>query len=323
MLKTFLLVIVSTLLSLLIVAVIFEFVASYRYDAWREAFVEKGGLYGALTVASDNDVLIWEYRPEAVGSTWNSTISTNNMGFRDRNWKITKRPGSERVVFAGDSVTLGLGVNVEQTFVRLIEQSAQTGEPPIDIETMSFAVGGYSALQITEMIREKAVPYSPDVIIYVMCMNDFDFAHSSGQIMKFFRKPENFLLRFLERTYAKFFVDHYYDYHFQKNKDAVFAAIYRLNSELDVLGTEFIVAMMPIFDGEDADANYPIAAMHREILQRLSAENIGVIDLLGTFDNRDAPRSYFAFDDVHLTAEGHQLAAEKIVHYLKYDRRLR
>jgi lysophospholipase L1-like esterase len=323
MIKNFLLVIISTLLSLFIVAVIFELVASYRYDAWREAFVEKGGLYGALTVASENNVLIWEYRPEAVGNTWNSTISTNSLGFRDRNWKLAKRPGSERIVFAGDSVTLGLGVTVEETFVRLVEQLAQTGESPVNIETMSFAVGGYSALQVAEMIRDKAVPFSPDIIIYVMCMNDFDFVHSSGQIMKYFRKPENFLLRFLERTYAKFFVDHYYDYHFQKNKDAIFADISSLNSELDDLGIEFIVAMMPIFDGEDAESNYPVAAMHQEILERLRAENVGVIDLLGTFDNRAAPRSSFAFDDVHLTAEGHRLAAEKLVRYLTDDRLLK
>lgn len=319
MLKNLLLTLSSTLLSLIVVAALFELVASYRYDAWKQEFVAKGGLYGALTISSDNDVLVWEYRPDAIGETWNTSIETNNFGFRDRNWTPDPQPETVRIAFAGDSVALGLGVDAEASFVRLFEEKARSGDPPFNVEAMSFAVGGYSALQVIEMIKDKAIPFSPDLIVYVMCMNDFDFVHASGQIMKYFRKPENFLLRFLERTYAKFFVEHYYDYHFHKNKDQVFDEINRLKAELDALGVGLVVAMMPIFDGENAEANYPIASMHREILERLSANNIPIIDFLGTFDNRNVPRSSFAFDDVHLTIEGHQLAAEKFLDELMHD----
>ena len=316
MLKNFLLVLTSTALTLIICAVLFELVATFRYDAWREEFVEKGGLYGTLTVASDNDVLVWEYRPDATAETWNTTIDTNNFGFRDRNWSLEKPPDTLRIAFAGDSVALGLGVDAEEAFIRQFEKKIAASTPRVNVEAMSFAVGGYSALQVAELIREKVVRFAPDIVVYVMCMNDFDFVHASGQIMKYFRKPENFFLRFVERTYAKFFVDHYYEYHFAKTRDTVFDELYQLKAELDAQGIELVVATMPIFDGDDSGENYPISTMHTEILDALRERNIRVIDFRGTFDNHDAPRQSYAFDDVHLTAEAHELAAQKFAREL-------
>jgi lysophospholipase L1-like esterase len=213
-------------------------------------------------------------------------------------------------------VTLGLGVKREAAFVSLFEREVSTRVPSINVEAMSFAVGGYSTIQVLEMLRTKVLPFSPDIAVYVMCMNDFDFAHSSGQIMKYFKKPEKFFLRFLERLYARFFVEHYYDYHFRKNKEMVFAEIIKLNTEMDHRGIDFRVALMPIFENDKSLLQYPIMNMHTEIIATLAEKEIPVIDLQGAFEDIDAPSPPYAFDDVHLTEAGHQVVALRLANEL-------
>jgi lysophospholipase L1-like esterase len=313
LLKNSLLVITSVVFALAVFAGLFEAVASYRYDRWKAEFVEKGGLYGKLTVPSGNEVLVWEYRPDAVGETWGIRIHTNEHGFRDGSRAYDKREGDLRVAFVGDSVTLGLGVEADATFVSVFEQEASRRAPPVKVEAMSLAVGGYSAIQALELLRDKVTRFSPDIAIYVMCMNDFDFVHSSGQIMKYFKKPENFFFRFAERVYAKFFVEHYYEYHFRKNRDVVFAEILKLSAEMDDRGIDFRIALMPIFETDGVYSEYAIMDMHMEIVATLVENGILVVDLLGEFQKAGLRDSSLAFDDIHLTEPGHRIAARRFV----------
>jgi len=312
MFKNALLVIASILLTLVACAVLFEIAANVRYERWKAEFVEKRGLSDTIIIPSANEVLVWEYRPNTTGKMWGVHTKINNHGFRDANRAYRKHQDDLRIAFAGDSVTLGLGVEANDSFVRVFERDARTGTPPIKVEAMSFAVGGYSGIQVAEMLRSKVIPFSPDIVVYVMCMNDFDFTHASGQLMKYFRKPENFLMRFLERTYSKFFTDHYYIYHFQKNRAVVFAEIFKLKTEMDNHGIDFRVALMPIFEDENSLSTYSILAMHTEISTILTENEIPVIDFLHTFTNTNLPRTSFALDELHLNEAGHLIAANHL-----------
>ena len=122
-------------------------------------------------------------------------IKTNRYGFRDLDRESTAKPdGTFRIVFAGDSVTLGVGIPLETTFVRRFEMEANQMESQYRIQALNFAVDGYNTPQICEMIRSKVMSFSPDKVVYVMCLNDFDFELSSGDKILYFRKPRSFLL---------------------------------------------------------------------------------------------------------------------------------
>lgn len=311
--KNILLVVTSVVVTVAVCAGLFEIFASLNYDSWRAEFVEKNGLYDTLIVPSDNERLVWKYRPSASGETWGTTIQTNAHGFRDRNRSFERPADGLRIAFAGDSVTLGLGVDATATFVTLFENAAAARAAPLSVEALSFAVGGYSAIQVLELMRDDVIPFSPDTAVYVMCMNDFDFVHSSGQIMKYFRKPESFFARFLERVYAKFFSGSYYEYHFRKNRDAVFSEIRKLKAEMEQRDIDFRVAIMPIFDIENVSSTYPVADMHADIVETLNKDDIPIIDLLAVFENAEMPVTDLAFDDVHLTEAGHRLVADALV----------
>jgi lysophospholipase L1-like esterase len=310
--KNILLVIASVLLSVTVIAVLVELVGSYRYDKWKAEALENMH-YSALTIASDNEVLIWEYRPNGSGEARGALIQTNEHGFRDFKRANKKNKKDLRIAFVGDSVTLGHGVDMDATFVRVFEREAGLRVPPVDVEAMSFAVHGYSAIQVLELLRGTVVEFSPDIAVYVMCMNDFDFVHSSGQLMKYFQKPESFFFRMLERVYALYVVDHFYDYHFQKTKETIFAEIVKAKAEMDNLGIDFRVVVMPIFEGDDPSSEYALMDMHKEILTMLGKNKIPTVDLLGAFDQANSEPEYYAFDDVHLTEAGHQLTGTRLV----------
>ena len=52
------------------------------------------------------------------------TVNTNSLGFKDRtNRQIPLKSEKKRLIFIGDSVTEGIGLNYEKTFVGLIDDA--------------------------------------------------------------------------------------------------------------------------------------------------------------------------------------------------------
>jgi len=180
-LKNFALVVTSVVLALAAFIGLFEIIASYRYDRWTAEFAENDNWYGKLTIPSNNEILMWEYRPNSVAQVGGVAIQTNKHGFRDRDHPYVKNKGDLRIAFVGDSVTLGIGVEENDTFVRVFEREAGVRLSSVNVEAMSYAVDGYNAIQVLELLRDRVLPFAPDIVVYVMCMNDFDFDRASGK----------------------------------------------------------------------------------------------------------------------------------------------
>jgi hypothetical protein len=159
LIKNILLVTVTMTMTLMVFVGSNETYFSSAYDSWKTEFRENGDWYGMLTVPSDNSVMVWEYRPNGVGSKWGTEIRTNGYGFRDDDRKIAKKEGVPRIAFIGDSVTLGLSVGREDTFVRIFERRAGEVNPGAKVEALNFSVDGYSALQVFEMLKVKVLPF--------------------------------------------------------------------------------------------------------------------------------------------------------------------
>jgi lysophospholipase L1-like esterase len=308
--KNLLLVLFSTLLTLVLLVGGYEIYKSHRYDVWKAEYERSGDWYGMLTMPSPNPVLMWEYRPDAQTEKWGSPIKTNAHGYRDRNHPLVKDEGGMRVAFVGDSVTLGIGVDLEKTFFRRFEGLSREKDPAARIETLGFAVDGYNAIQVMEMVRERVLPFRPDMVVYTMCMNDFDLAGASAGKTKYFRKPGSFFLARLEKLYRQFF--EYHDYHFRRNRDEVTERILQTGAILAERGARLVVVLLPIFP-EKGFTEYPIAHMHAELTQRLSQGGIEVVDLLSSPLTRDADARNYARDIWHLTEQGHDLVASLLV----------
>jgi hypothetical protein len=309
------LLLVSIGLSVAVLAGGYEIFQSIRYERWKSEF----DVIGGLTVPSPNPVLMWEYRPNG---HW-AELTMNRWGFRDRDYETPAKPsGTYRVAFVGDSVALGLFVAEEDVFVRRFEDAANQRGLPYAVQALNFSVDGYNALQVSEIVRTKALLFAPDKVVYVLCLNDFDFEDSSGFKIRYFHKPKSFLLETVEqvfrrRIYQQLAGNDFHHYYFKKNREATFQAIRNMNSLLAQSGVGFHVVVLPVFHDSAPDfASYPLQDIHAEIGVFLSKNGIQHTDLLQTFAARGEPPAFFSRDIWHLNVEGHLLIARRMLDVL-------
>ena len=97
-------------------------------------------------------------------------ISQNSLGFRDTERTLDKRPGSVRIMCLGDSFTWGWGVEESAIYTRVLETALEGGDT--QIEVMNAGVGGYGTDQLLIYLREQALDYSPDLVLYQVARND-------------------------------------------------------------------------------------------------------------------------------------------------------
>lgn len=301
----------SALVALLVAAVAWEIRANVRYYRWRARF-DNNVWIERLTIASSNPTLLWEYRPygEAGG------LKTNRWGFRDVDYERREKPqGVRRVAFVGDSITLGQGVSPEETFVHRLGAAAARVDRPV--QALNFGVDGYHALQIRELLRAKVLAFQPDQVVYVMCLNDFDFSDSSGRKISYFRRPLLFLPQDLDRAWRALTGAEFHHHHFGKHRDEVFAAILDMGRIAEERRAGFLVAVVPTFPetraGDDYFSRYPFADLHREITGFCERSRVRVHDLLEDFRRQPPPPERYALDLWHLTPEGHRVVAEALL----------
>jgi hypothetical protein len=76
-------------------------------------------------------------------------FTPTGWGFRDEDYETKTKPtGMYRLAFIGDSVTVGLGVSWDHTFVKRISGDAATKRQDPTLQVMNFGVGGYNVIQI-------------------------------------------------------------------------------------------------------------------------------------------------------------------------------
>jgi lysophospholipase L1-like esterase len=307
------LVVVSTLLTLVVAAVTLEAYLVIGHGKWKAEFEKNGDWYGGLTVASENPLLMWEYRPNMASSTPGlPVIRTNRYGFRDFDYESKTKPDSVyRISFIGDSVTLGYGVDGESTFVNKFSTYAGYLHPEQKIQALNFGIDGYNTVQIHELLRSNVIEFEPQLVVYVLCLNDFDFEESSGDKSKYFRRPKSFLCERIERGYRSYKNIEFHSWHFQKNREEVFQKILDMDKLLKQRGIDFQVALMPVFDHSQKDFNtYRLNGIHMEVLKLLKRNDMRAIDLLDLFRFRGVSPRSMGLDVWHPNEDGHDLIAK-------------
>jgi lysophospholipase L1-like esterase len=76
--------------------------------------------------------------------------------------------GRRRVAFLGDSVCYGFFASGNENLARRVEASLGSER----VETLNFGVPGYNAHMVSATLREQALEFGPDAVIYVFHQND-------------------------------------------------------------------------------------------------------------------------------------------------------
>jgi len=98
-----------------------------------------------------------------------SRAKISSQGLRDVEHQIAKPEGVTRIAFIGDSKTQALQVNIEDTFVRLVEKelNSQAASQKKKFETINFGMSSYGLVQYFVSFLSQVRPYSPDVTVVV------------------------------------------------------------------------------------------------------------------------------------------------------------
>lgn len=310
----------------------------YKHYRWKQEFDTVDNPGRRLSVASDNEVLLWEYRPDwnYADSEEGYSIQTNNAGFRGDDFKLKADESiKSRIAFIGDSNVLGLHVNLEDTFVKKYEEIINAKAGKRIVETLNFGVAGYNVNQIYELLKTKTIKYEIDTVVYLMSLNDFNYTDASGNYIRYYKNPGSFFLKKLkfifldkgktlrarsasESYYSTEYTRDFHLYYFEKNKEATFRVISRMKQLLDKEGIDFKVFIIPVHFIEQGNFdNYPLKNMHREIISRLTTSGIDAKDLLVEYSLQKNNPGYYYLDDMwHPSPEGHTFIAAQLVEWL-------
>jgi hypothetical protein len=99
-------------------------------------------------------------------------VRINALGLRGAEIPRSRPPGLRRVLALGDSYVFGVGVDEEHVFTtRLAQRLARGGAR---VEVCNAGVSGYSTDQQLILLQELGPRLAPDVVVLVMCDNDFE-----------------------------------------------------------------------------------------------------------------------------------------------------
>lgn len=109
-----------------------------------------------------------------LGGPDRGSIRINSLGLRGGEVSRAKPPGVSRVLVTGDSYVFGVGVDESNLMTSHLERllNASGGSR---WEVLNLGVRGYSTDQEYLLFEELGLRLGPDIVVLVMCDNDFDW----------------------------------------------------------------------------------------------------------------------------------------------------
>jgi lysophospholipase L1-like esterase len=301
----------ATALALLALLVVSEIMLRL-YARWALIYdVEMSRYATEIKVESSNPRIGHVHKPNGEAMLMGVRVRINSDGFRDREYPI-ERGDSRRIVFLGDSLTFGWGVEKAKTFEELLEAELSKARPT---EIINFGTGNYNTEQEVALFREKGIKYEPDEVVVFYFINDAEPTPRGSRLeflarlrtMTFFWSRLKSVLTTVGRhkSFREYYAALYADD--QPGWIAARRAFIELRDICLRSGLALRVVLLPeLHILED----YPFAAEHRRILAFLGDHGIVALDLAPFFAQEKNPtRLWVAPDDAHPNEIAHAAIA--------------
>lgn len=111
-------------------------------------------------------------------------IRINSHGFRDLERPVERPPEVFRIAVLGDSFTFGIGVEIEDTFPKVIERMlAKEASPDRRYEVLNMGVFGFNTADEVEYYLDRGEAFSPNVVVVQFLNND---VVDNGKVLRLF-----------------------------------------------------------------------------------------------------------------------------------------
>jgi lysophospholipase L1-like esterase len=154
---------------------------------------------GDIIRVSADDLLVYELIPNIEGRFQGKSFSINSLGMRDRERRVTKDPGTFRIVVLGDSHTFGWGVAQDEPYPAVLERLLNAFTPKCRFEVWNLGVPGYNTVMEVERFAMKAAEYDPDMVVINYVHNDMDLPNFLANRPDPWDLHRSYLLEMLKR----------------------------------------------------------------------------------------------------------------------------
>lgn len=260
--------------------------------------------------------------------------ATNSAGLRDYEYPLEKPPGTFRILGLGDSVTYGYRVELDDSFLKVLERRLNAaGEGRYEV--LNLGVPGYNTVQERRMLEETGLAYAPDLILLTYVLNDADDAvDAQGAIGRAadLAEPPALLAQTVGRFYlpqlvysrraqlggeedpaAKFADD-------QPGWQASRTALRDMAELARARGIPLVVAIFPTL--VQLDQRHPYTRLYQRIADTVREVGGYPIQLLPGFLGQAARPLWVGPADSHPNARAHAIMADAIEAGLREDQLL-
>lgn len=280
-----------------------------------------------------------EYTNGPGAAEYLSKIKYNSLGYRDTEHDITKPQDTYRILFLGDSLTFGFGIeNFEATYPELIQNELNKKNNPKKAETIILAKRGYSTLDELKALKETGLKYDPDLIIVGYFLNDAEgYGSRTGYENMFYSHytipyelgsilyRHSFFYYFLESRikniitnlgFGKNNID--YTKHLYSNSNPYFQQHKKDLEEIIHISNErkipVIITVIPPLENLK---EYPYTEIHTQIKGISEPNGAYFLDLLPYFKLYDPAEVRVSLMDAHMNELGHKITSDAIIAYLQ------
>jgi len=272
--------------------------------------------YTDFYLASDNNIICAELKPNI--STYHNLVKihTNNEGFRDIEHTTAKPDDTFRIVVLGDSFTMGVNVEFTDVYTSVLQDKFdQMGSNRYEI--LNFGGADYDTRQELEILKEKVLKFNPDLVIVGFVLNDIRESHECN-----YRKKSNPLfLSYVFNAVHKVWGSFVYEKGTLRNKDAspeawknVEEAFEGFRLVSNATGIPVVIVLFPYM--ENLDNKYEYSILH--LKTKLLAKRYGLhfLDVLPAFRGSNHEDYWSYRIDHHPNAKAHMIFADEIFSFL-------
>jgi lysophospholipase L1-like esterase len=149
-----------------------EIAARLFLDSGMEYDLEMWKYAKRAKIVSENPEIGHEHRPNVETHLMGVDFRVNSMGLRDREFAIPKPGDVTRIMFIGDSLTVGWGVEDDKTVPKQLEKLLNARGDGRKYEVINAGVGNYNSSMEATWMMTKGIKFQPDMVILGYFIND-------------------------------------------------------------------------------------------------------------------------------------------------------
>jgi GDSL-like Lipase/Acylhydrolase family len=271
-----------------------------------------------LKVPSANSKLAFLHRKNSSSRLMGVDISINSMGVRGPEFSQLPAEGVRRLLFLGDSLTLGWGVPEENTFSRIIEQKLKKS---MQVEVINAGHGNFNTEQEVEFYFSQGVNWGAKEVILFFFINDAEVTQQISDFAFFgYSRFITLIWSFQRQIHVE--AEHlpfetYYKSLFRPENpgwSAAKSSLIQITDHCKKNNIAFKVVLLPELHNLK---NYPFIEQHRLVTDFLTAQSVRFLDLINFFQGYENPEElWVAKDDAHPNKLGHELISKYIVDFV-------